>query len=56
MLKLNSLTNVNASVLGLGIIYGKENSSLQSNILSAISGEELKIWGSGTNQLSLINI
>jgi hypothetical protein len=56
LIDLNQKEKIKASVLGLGVIYGKENSMLQTEFLRGLKGEELTIWGNGRNAVPLVHI
>ena len=53
---LNMKKNISASVLGLGIVYGKNNEDLQSDILGALAGESLTVYGKGSNRIPLVHV
>ena len=56
LMALNKKKNISASVLGLGIVYGKNNEDLQSDILGALAGESLNVYGKGSNNIPLVHV
>ena len=42
--------------MAIGTLYGKENGSLQTDILRALEGEHLIIYGTGNNYVPLLHI
>jgi hypothetical protein len=56
LLKLNSHPNINATVLSHGMLYARENSALQSDILAGLRGEGLECFGNGENLIPLTHM
>lgn len=50
---LNRHTKIKATVVGTGILYGRENLFMQSDIIQGLSGESLEIMGQGDNLIPL---
>ena len=56
LLELNECRNIQSSVLATGIIYGKENSELMGQVIAALDGQRLSVYGNGENTLSLTSL
>jgi hypothetical protein len=56
ILNLNKFKNIKASVLCAGVIYGKDSSELQSEILTSLGGGQLILCGAGSNLIPLVHI
>lgn len=50
---LNRFAKIKATVVGTGLLYGRENLFMQSEIIQGISRENLDILGQGDNMIPL---
>lgn len=50
---LNRIANIKATVVGTGLLYGRENLFMQSETIQGLSGESLEILGQGDNLIPL---
>ena len=56
LISLNKKKKISATVLGLGAVYGKDNEFLQTDILNALAGQSLTVYGNGNNKLPFVHI
>lgn len=55
VLSLNQ-AKIKASIIGVGMIYGKQSEAIQSDIVKSLTGEPLTIWGDGDNFVPFVHI
>ena len=56
LLSLNKKGKISATILGVGLIYGKDNDMLQSDVLNALGAQNLQVFGQGNNIIPSVHI
>ena len=56
LIKLNKITNINATILAYGLLYGRENGKIQNCILNGLSRQAQICYGVGDNLLTTTHI
>lgn len=56
LIKLNKLSNINATVLAYGILYGRENGKIQNCILNGLSRQAQTCQGVGDNLIPMTHV